>query len=60
MKITVSYTNPKHFTLSTINQWVLTVKKYKFINGFIIRIFGLYINVRENKATEKLIKLSQC
>ena len=60
MKITVSYTNPKHFTLSTINQWVLTFKKYKFINGFIIRIFGLYINVRENKATEKLIKLSQC
>lgn len=32
-------------------------KPYTNIKGFILRICGVYINVRENNATEKLIKI---
>jgi hypothetical protein len=30
-------------------------KRYKYVKGFIMRIFGVYINVRESNATDKLI-----
>lgn len=34
-------------------------KKYNYVKGFIIRIFGVYINVRERNATEKLIEIAK-
>lgn len=57
MKITVSFVNPKHYNISNIGQWIWYFKKYKFVKGFNIRIFGLHFNIREKNATEKLIFL---
>lgn len=37
--------------------WFFWFKRYKFVRGFIFRIFGMDINVREGNATEKLIKI---
>jgi len=34
-------------------------KRYTYVKGFIMRIFGVYINVREDYATEKLISLAR-
>ena len=42
---------------NSIKQWIWMYKPYKFINGFIIRIFGVYFNVRENNSTEKLLNM---
>lgn len=57
MKIDVSYIGIKHYNRKTIIQWIWMFKRYTNVKGFIMRIFGVYINVRENDATEKLIKL---
>jgi hypothetical protein len=37
--------------------WFFYFKKYSHVKGFIIRLVGIYINVREKNATEKLIKI---
>ena len=37
--------------------WFFMFKRYTAVKGFIMRICGVYFNVRENNATEKLIKL---
>ena len=37
--------------------WFWMFKRYTHVQGFIMRIFGFYFNIRENNATEKLIKL---
>lgn len=37
--------------------WFCHFRKYKFVKGFNMRVFGFYINVRENNATDKLIKM---
>lgn len=57
MRIDISYTSRKYYNRSNILQWVWTYKPYIFVEGFILRIFGVYINVREDNATDKLIKL---
>ncbi len=57
MKINISYCSTKHYDKSNIMQWVWMFKKYKFVKGFIFRMFGIYINIREKNSTEKLIKL---
>jgi len=57
MKIDVSYISTKYYDRRNIIQWIFMFKRYTAVRGFIMRIFGIYINVRENNATEKLIKL---
>lgn len=56
MEINISYCSTKHYSKNDIIHWVWMFKKYKNIKGFIFRFFGIYFNVRENNATEKLIK----
>ena len=46
----------KYYNKSNIIQWVWMFRKYKYVKGFVMRIFGVYINVRESNATEKLIE----
>ena len=52
----ISYCSTKHYDKTNITQWVWMFKKYKNVKGFIMRIFGVYVNIRENNATEKLIE----
>ncbi len=59
MKISVSYTSTKYYDITNIMQWVWKFKRYRCVKGFIMRIFGIYINIRENNATEKIIKKVQ-
>lgn len=37
--------------------WFFHFRKYRYVKGFNGRIFGIYFNVRENNATEKLIAI---
>lgn len=57
MKINISYCKPYVSGIGLYKEWFFMFKRYTAVNGFIIRIFGVYFNVRENNATEKLIKL---
>lgn len=59
MKINVNYISTSHYNRTNIGQWMWMFKRYAFARGFIVRIFGIYINVRENNATEKLIAKAQ-
>jgi CRISPR/Cas system-associated protein endoribonuclease Cas2 len=56
MKINVSYTSWKHYDRSSISQWMWMFKRYTLVRGFIMRVFGIYINVRESNAAEKMIR----
>ena len=55
MKININYCSIKNYNKTNITQWVWMFKRYKYVKGFIMRIFGVYINVRESNATDKLI-----
>ncbi len=44
---------------STIGQWFSMYRSYTYVDGFIMRICGVYFNVREKGATEKLIAIAQ-
>lgn len=55
MKLNIKYISTKHYDRKNIIQWVWMFKKYSYIKGFILRIFGIYINVRESNAYEKII-----
>lgn len=57
MKFTISFISSKHYSLDTVTQWLWYYKPYKFVKGIVFRIFGIHFNIRESKATEKLIKL---
>jgi len=59
MKININYCSTKHYDKTNITQWMWMFKRYKNVKGFICRIFGIYINVRENNATDKLIAKSK-
>lgn len=59
MKINISYTSTKYFDRTTIKGWVWTFKRYSYIKGFIMRICGVYFNVREKYASEKLMKIAR-
>ncbi len=59
MKINIDYISPKYYSRKNIKQWFWYFKRYIFIKGFIIRILGLYINVRENNAAEKIAARSR-
>lgn len=58
MKINISYCSTTYYDKTNITQWMWYFKRYENVKGFICRIFGIYINVRENNATEKLIKIA--
>ena len=58
-RVTCSYTSTKYYTKKSIMQWICMYKPYTNVKGFIIRIFGLYINIRDKDATAKLIKIFQ-
>lgn len=55
MKINVKYIGISGFPLDKILWWIFYFKKYKFIKGFNIRLFGVHFNIREDKALEKLL-----
>lgn len=57
MKIDVSYHKLANYPKGFRNQWIWTYKPYTYVKGFIIRICGIYFNVTEENATEKLIKI---
>lgn len=58
MKVNISYCSTKFYGKTNITQWMWYFKKYKNVRGFILRVFGVYINIRENNSTEKLIKIA--
>ena len=59
MIINISYISTRYYDRTNIIQWIWMFKRYKYIKGFIMRIFGVYINVRENNAFNKLIEIGK-
>jgi len=59
MKISINYCSTKHYDKNNIIQWIWSFRRYKYVKGFRFRIFGVYVNVRENNAFEKLIGIAQ-
>lgn len=57
MDISISYNPTIYYNKSNIIQWAYMFEKYTYIKGFKLRLLGIYINVREKNATEKLIKI---
>lgn len=56
MKVDVTYIGTRWFPIEKIGWWVFYFKKYTYIKGFQIRIFGFHFNIRENNGTEKIIQ----
>lgn len=56
MKCDINYISLKHYPTNKIMWWVFYFKKYVYIKGVIIRIFGFNFNIRENDGTKKLIE----
>jgi hypothetical protein len=59
MKIDISYMHYKKYGNICGHYWFFMFKRYTFVKGFIVRIFGVYINFREKNAFEKLIKINK-
>ncbi len=60
MKINISYTNPKYYpNIKSLRYWLFYFKKYRYVKGFILRIFGVYFNIREKNASLKLITIAR-
>ena len=55
MKITLEYVSTKHYNGKNIIQWMWMFRKYAYVKGFTIRLFGININIRESNATQKMI-----
>ena len=61
MKVNVSfmsYGRYKKLCDGIYPEWFWMFRRYTYVRGFILRICGVYINVRERNATEKLIKFA--
>lgn len=58
MKVHISFTPTIHYDKSNIMQWVFMFERYTYLKGFKLRILGLYINVVENNAQQKLINIA--
>lgn len=56
MKIDIKYISTKWFPIKKIGWWVFYFKKYTYIKGVQIRVFGIHFNIRETNATSKLLK----
>ena len=48
MKVDIKYIGTKWFPIKKIGWWIFYFKKYTYIKGFQIRIFGFHFNIREN------------
>ncbi len=48
MKIDITFVNPMIYPINKIGQWVWYFKKYQYLKGVNIRIFGCHFNIREN------------
>jgi hypothetical protein len=57
MRIGIQYISLKYYDRKSIMQWVFYFKRYTYVKGFVMRIFGVYINVRERDAYNKLLKI---
>jgi len=57
LRIGISYTPLRHYSLSSIGCWIFHFQKYRLISGFILRIFGVYFNVRDKGGTDKLTEI---
>lgn len=53
MKINVKYISRDFFD-KRLRNWIFSFKRYKYMKGFSIRMFGLHLNVREKGGIEKL------
>ena len=59
MEIDISFTSLKWYNLSNLKFWVWYYKPYTNIKGFIFRIFGVYLNVKEDNSLNKLIEIAR-
>ena len=59
MRINVSYIPRIHYVGGYLKQWMWYFGRYKFVKGVKIRIFGVYINIRDKNALEKFIKIGK-
>lgn len=57
MKVNIDYVSTKwyHDAPDGLRQWAFYFKRYSGVRGFILRVFGVHVNIRENGATDKLI-----
>jgi hypothetical protein len=63
MKLSISYCKLKYYNINNISQWIFMFKKRKYLNGFIMRIFGVYFNYHDNTlfyANKKFLKKNRC
>jgi hypothetical protein len=56
MKVDITYI--KRSKSNSFVKWMWYFRTYKFVRGFMLRIFGVHINIRERNATEKLIRIA--
>jgi hypothetical protein len=56
MKLKINYISTNWYDKSNIKQWMWYFRKWKGARGFTVRIFGVHMIIRENRAKEKLIK----
>lgn len=59
MKVDINYISTKHFPINKLGWWTFYFKRYTYIGGFNLRIFGIHFNIREAHATEKLLNFSK-
>jgi hypothetical protein len=59
MRINVSYISRIHYVGGYMSQWFWKFEKYKFVKGVKIRICGIYFNIRDKDALDKLIKIGK-
>lgn len=57
MSVTVTYVKKKLYEGENLKYWRWYFRKFVFIRGFQIRIFGVHVKVTESNATNKLIKI---
>lgn len=62
VRITISYVSLKHYKESSLRSiikfWLFYFKKYTFVKGFNLRVFGLNFNIREGGFLEKILKMN--
>lgn len=62
VRITIDYVSLKHYKESSFKSvlkfWVFYFKRYKFVKGFTLRVFGLNFNIREGGFLEKILKMN--
>jgi hypothetical protein len=57
MSVSVTYVKKKLYEGQSLKYWRWYFKKFTFIRGFQIRLFGVHVKVTESNATNKLIKM---